>query len=162
MLGEEHGAHARLAYQAPIASWYVQPRLDLHLTYVHRDSYTETGAGPFDLAVESEGATTFAAIPAVGVGGRILIGETAVLRPFASAGVELNANGDWAATARFADQPGSRGFRATTPIPDVLGKFTLGAEVLSSTSWNFRLQYSTEVGGGYASHAGLGRVGYRF
>ncbi|WP_429228489.1 hypothetical protein [Inquilinus ginsengisoli] len=156
------GAHARLAYQAPIADWYVQPRLDLHLTYVHGNSYTETGAGPFDLAVESEGATAFTAIPAVDVGGRIAIGETVVLRPFASAGLELNANGDWAATARFADQPGSRGFRATTPIPDVLGKFTLGAEVLSSTSWDFRLQYGAEVGDGYASHAGLGRLAYRF
>ncbi len=119
-------------------------------------------AGPFDLAVESEGATAFTAIPAVEVGRRIQIGGTAVLRPFASAGIELNANGDWAATARFADQPGSRGFRATTPIPDVLGKFTLGAEVLNSTSWDFRLQYSAEVGDGYASHAGLGRLGYRF
>ncbi|MGF6230087.1 uncharacterized protein YhjY with autotransporter beta-barrel domain [Inquilinus ginsengisoli] len=156
------GAHARLAYQAPIADWYVQPRLDLHLTYVHGNSYTETGAGPFDLAVESEGATAFTAIPAVEVGGRIAIGGTVVLRPYASAGVELNANGDWAATARFADQPGSRGFRATTPIPDVLGKFTLGAEVLSSTSWDFRLQYGAEVGDGYSSHAGLGRLAYRF
>jgi outer membrane autotransporter protein len=156
------GAHARLAYQAPIADWYVQPRLDLHLTYVHGNSYTETGASPFDLAVESEGATAFTAIPTVEVGRRIPIGGTAVLRPFASAGIELNANGDWAATARFAGQPGSRGFRATTPIPDVLGKFTLGAEVLNSTNWDFRLQYSAEVGDGYASHAGLGRLGYRF
>ncbi|MGO1081370.1 autotransporter outer membrane beta-barrel domain-containing protein, partial [Inquilinus sp. CA228] len=68
------GANARLAYQAPIADWYVQPRLDLHLTYVHGNSYTETGAGPFDLAVESEGATAFTAIPAVEVGRRIPIG----------------------------------------------------------------------------------------
>jgi hypothetical protein len=75
---------------------------------------------------------------------------------------KLNANGDWAATARFADHPGSRGFRATTPIPDVLGKFTLGAEVLSSTNWDFRLQYGAEVGDGYASDAGLGRLAYRF
>ncbi|WP_155888872.1 autotransporter outer membrane beta-barrel domain-containing protein [Inquilinus limosus] len=156
------GAHARLAYQVPVEAWYVQPRLDLHLTYVHSDGYTETGAGPFNLDVEAEGAMTFAAIPAVEVGGRIPIGPTAVLRPFASAGVELNANGDWAATARFADQPGSRGFRAETPIPDVLGRFTLGAELLSSANWDFRLQYSAGVGDGYASHAGLGRVAYRF
>ncbi|MDR6293941.1 hypothetical protein E9232_006495 [Inquilinus ginsengisoli] len=156
------GAHARLAYQAPIADWYVQPRVDLHLTYVHGNGYTETGAGPFDLAVASEGATAFAAVPAVEVGGRIPLGGAAVLRPFASAGLELSANGDWAATARFADQPGSGGFRATTPIPDVLGKFTLGAEVLNNTNWDFRLQYSAEVGDGYASHTGLGRLGYRF
>ncbi|MGK9167461.1 hypothetical protein KXR53_14245 [Inquilinus limosus] len=156
------GAHARLAYQVPVEAWYVQPRLDLHLTYVHSDGYTETGAGPFNLDVEAEGATTFAAIPAVEVGGRIPIGQTAVLRPFASAGVELNANGDWAATARLAGQPGGRGFRAETPIPDVLGRFTLGAELLSSANWDFRLQYSAGVGDGYASHAGLGRLAYRF
>ncbi|MBP0495763.1 autotransporter outer membrane beta-barrel domain-containing protein [Roseomonas indoligenes] len=160
------GAHTRLAYQVPFGGeaggWYVQPRVDLHLNYVRSGGYTESGAAPFNLAVDSRGATTFTAVPAVEVGGRLRLGDRMVLRPFASAGIELNANGDWAATARLAGQPASRGFRASTPIPDVLGKFTLGAELLTTANWDLRVQYSAEVGDGYTSHTGLARVAYRF
>ncbi|MBI0539434.1 autotransporter outer membrane beta-barrel domain-containing protein [Roseomonas sp. KE2513] len=160
------GAHARLAYQVPFGDeavgWYVQPRVDLHLNYVRSGGYTESGAAPFNLTVTSQGATTFTAVPAVEVGGRVRLSEATVLRPFASAGVELGANGDWAATARLASQPASRGFRASTPIPDVLGKFTLGAELLTTANWDLRVQYSAAVGDRYTSHAGLARVAYRF
>jgi hypothetical protein len=164
------GAHARIAYTIPfqgspegsLEGWYLQPRLDLHLSHVHSGGYTESGAAPFNLAVESEGATTFTATPAVEVGARIRLSEGAVLRPFASAGVEMIANNDWAATARFAGQPASHGFRASTPIPDVLGKFTVGADLLNSSRWDFRLQYIAETGDGYVSHTGVSRAVYRF
>jgi hypothetical protein len=164
------GAHTRIAYTIPfegkpegsLAGWYLQPRLDLHLSHVRGGSYTESGADPFNLAVQVEGATTFTATPAMEVGTRIRLSEGAVLRPFASAGVELIANGDWAATARFAGQPASRGFRASTPIPDVLGKFTVGTDLLNTTNWDLRIQYTAEVGDGYTSHTGMGRLAYRF
>jgi uncharacterized protein YhjY with autotransporter beta-barrel domain len=164
------GAHTRIAYTIPfegkpegaLAGWYLQPRLDLHVNHVRGGGYTESGAGPFNLAVESEGGTTFTATPAIEVAARIRLSEGAVLRPFASAGVELIANGDWAATARFAGQPASRGFRASTPIPDMLGKFTVGADLLNTTNWDLRVQYTAEVGDGYTSHTGMGRLAYRF
>lgn len=164
------GAHARAAYQfaffgapgAVVESWYVQPRVDLHLNYVRSGSYTETGSSPFNLAVQGEGAKTFAAVPAVEIGGRVRVGEGMVLRPFASAGVSLNANSDWAATARFAGQPNSRGFRASTPIPDVLAKVTAGAELLTGANWDLRVQYSGEFGDRYTSHTGMARIAYRF
>jgi outer membrane autotransporter protein len=155
------GAHGRIAYQLPFDGWYLQPRLDLHLVHVRSSGYAERGAGPFNLDVEAGNATTFAAVPAVEVGGRIRLNEGMVLRPFASAGVSFSANRDWTAAARFAGQAGP-GFRATTPIPDVLGKFTLGAELLSSTRWDVRVQYSAEVGSGYRSHVGMARLAYRF
>ena len=44
----------------------------------------------------------------------------------------------------------------------MLGKFTLGAELLTTANWDLRVQYSAEVEDGYASHAGLARVAYRF
>lgn len=156
------GAHARLAYQIQLGSWYVQPRLDLHLTYVRSSGYTEAGAEPFNLMVNAEGETTFAAVPAVEVGGRIRLSDTAVLRPYASAGIQASAHQDWATTARFAGQPTSRGFRVTTPLPGTLGKFAVGAELLNSANWDLRLQYSAEVGDDYVSHTGVGRLAYRF
>jgi hypothetical protein len=100
-------------------------------------------------------------VPAVEVGGRIPLGREAVLRPFASAGVSFSANRDWATAARFSGQAGP-GFRVGTPIPDVLGRFTLGAEVLTSSRWDVRVQYGAEVGRHYASHTGMARLAYRF
>lgn len=81
------GAHSRIAYQVPFDGWYLQPRLDLHLTYVHSGSYTESGAAPFSLSVEGEGSTLVSAVPAIELGGRIRLSETTVLRPYVSAGV---------------------------------------------------------------------------
>ena len=94
--------------------------------------------------------------------GRLRLGEVAVLRPFASAGVKVHDNDDWKATARFAGQPASRGFQATTPIPSVLGRFSLGADVSGAANWEFRLQYTAEIGDRYASHVGMARIAYRF
>ncbi|PZP42709.1 MAG: hypothetical protein DI601_17475 [Azospirillum brasilense] len=156
------GAHTRIAYQIPFEGWYLQPRVDLHLNHVRSGSYTENGASPFNLTVDSHGETSVAATPALEVGGRLNLGEGMVLRPYASAGISLISNGDWTATARFAGQPAGRGFRATTPIPDTLGKFAVGAELLSGGNWDFKLQYSADVGDGYVSHAGMGRIAYRF
>jgi len=156
------GAHSRIAYQIPFDGWYLQPRLDLHLTYVRSGSYTETGAAPFNLSVDAEGSTLFSAVPAIELGGRIRLNEAAVLRPYVSAGVAAMAHDDWATRARFAGQPGSSGFRATTPIPDVLARFTLGADLLSGANWDFGVQYRLDAGDGYVSHAGIGRLAYRF
>ncbi len=156
------GAHTRLAYQIPFEGWYLQPRMDLHLNHVRSAGYTESGAAPFNLTVDGQSATGFATTPAMEIGGRVPLGDGMVLRPYASAGISLLSNGDWDATARFAGQPASHGFRASTPMPDVLGKFTAGAELLSSGNWDFKLQYSADVGDGYVSHTGVGRIAYRF
>jgi hypothetical protein len=85
-----------------------------------------------------------------------------VLRPFASAGVRFGTNGDWTTTARLAARPVGQGFRVSTPIPDVVGRFTLGAELLGTERWDLRIQYTAEVGDCYAAHAGTGRIAYRF
>lgn len=156
------GGHGRVAYVLPLGDWYLQPRLDLHVNHVWSGAFTETGAGPFNLSVDGQSSTTASGVPAVEVGGRMRLGERAVLRPFASAGVVLSANNDWAATARFAGQSSTLGFRTTTPVPDVLGRFAVGAEILSGTNWDLRAQYSADLGERYTSQAGVARISYRF
>jgi hypothetical protein len=156
------GAHARLAYQFAAGGGYVQPRLDLHLTHVRSSSFTETGAGPFNLALDAAGATAFVAVPAIEIGTRIRLGDSAVLRPYASAGIGFTAASTWAATARFAGTQATPGFRAATPVPGVVGRLTLGAEILGTARWDLRLQYAAEFGERYNAHAGVARLAYRF
>jgi hypothetical protein len=86
-----------------------------------------------------------------------------MLRLYANGGISVLGNSEWAATARFADQFGvGSGFRALTPLPNTLAKFNIGAEIFSSAAWDFRLQYSADVGGQYMSQSGLGRLAYQF
>src|SRR5690606_34087995 len=157
------GAHARVAYRMDLArNWYLEPRLDLDLVHVRGKAYRESGAAPFDLEVESARATSFTVVPAIEVGGTLRIGESGVLRPFASAGVKIHDHDDWTTTTRFAGQSASHGFRATTPMPGVLGRFSIGADMARGANWEFRLQYTAEIGDRYASHVGMARLAYRF
>ncbi|WP_131829591.1 autotransporter outer membrane beta-barrel domain-containing protein, partial [Teichococcus deserti] len=156
------GAHARLAYRLPLEGGYLQPRLDLHLTHLRGGGYTESGAAPFNLAVEAERATLLTAEPAIELGGRLRLGAASLLRPYASLGVAALAPGDWAARARFAGQEGSDGFRARTPMPELLAKLTFGADLLGADDWELGLLYRLELGDHYVAHAGVGRLAYRF
>jgi uncharacterized protein with beta-barrel porin domain len=84
------------------------------------------------------------------------------LRPFVSFAGEYLGNSDWAARARFVDQPNSAGFRTSTPLPDGLGKFAVGAELMGSANWDLRLQYNADVGSNYVSQTGALKVDFRF
>jgi len=156
------GAHGRVAYQIPLGGWYLQPRVDLHLMQVSSAAYTETGAGPFDLSIEGHGYTVFVTEPTLEFGGEVALPNGAVLRPFISAGLEISANNDWTTGARFAGQPDGTDFETTVPVPDMLGRFNVGASLVTSKNWDLTFRYSAEVGDGYLSQAGLGQMSYRF
>jgi uncharacterized protein YhjY with autotransporter beta-barrel domain len=156
------GVHTRIAYQIPMGGWYVQPFVDLGATYLRSGAFTETGAGPFNLAVNSQGSTVLSASAAVEVGGSLPLGSLGTLKPFASVGFGVLSDDDWSVRARFADQPDARGFKASTPMPDTVAKFRVGARLASGTNWDFQLQYNADVASNYLSHAGIGRIAYRF
>jgi hypothetical protein len=157
------GVHSRVAYTLPLGSWYVQPFVDFHANYLRSGAYTETGNTPFNLAVDAEGSTTLAASAALEVGTGIALRGDAMLRLYANGGISVLGNSEWAATARFANQFGSgSSFRASTPLPNTLAKLNVGAEIFSSAEWDFRLQYSADVGGQYMSQSGLGRLAWHF
>jgi outer membrane autotransporter protein len=157
------GGTLRASYQAVFDSFYLRPMVELRLINVANSGYTETGAAPFNLAVSSASSTTVVGTGALEVGTRVSLGEEGTLHLYASAGLSLYGDDGWAADARFAAAPAGTGsFRATTPIPDVLGRFAIGANLYTAGNMEVRVQYNADIGEGFAAHTGMARVAYRF
>jgi uncharacterized protein with beta-barrel porin domain len=156
------GVNSRVAYQIPFETWYLKPGIDLHAAYVGSGGYTESGAAPFNLAVQSASSVAVAATAAIEVGTLVNLGRIGMLRPFASAGIGALSTDGWAATARFASAQDGSSFRASTPLPAVVGRFTAGADLYATANWSFKLQYSGDVANGYQSHTGSGRIAWSF
>jgi uncharacterized protein YhjY with autotransporter beta-barrel domain len=157
------GVHLRAAYRHQAGDWQVKPFADLHADYVHADAYQETGAGPFDLEVKQHSDVALAGSAGVEVRGEMTIGEKDLrVLPFASAAIEILDGDNWAVAARFSDPAGAQGFKASTPLPNVLGKFAVGAEVAGGERWNLRLQYSADVGDTYTAQSGAARLAVSF
>jgi outer membrane autotransporter protein len=156
------GLHARIAYDMPQGNWYAKPFVNLHAIYLASNSYTESGAGAFDLAVARETDVALAGGAGMELGGNINLGKSASLHPFVSASGEYLGNSDWAARARFADQPASRGFRTSTPLPNALAKIAVGADLVSGAKWDVRLQFSPDFGKDYFSEMGELKFDLRF
>ncbi|MGE0417830.1 MAG: hypothetical protein AB7O80_13580 [Acetobacteraceae bacterium] len=155
------GANGRVAYQIPFEHFYLKPMLDVNAIYVGSSAYTETGAAPFNLAVRSGSAGAVSATAAVEIGTLISLGAVGTLHPYASVGVGALSGNGWSATAHFAGvQSGS--FSATTPIPNLVGRVTAGADLIAGENWKFKLQYNGDVGAYYHSHTGSARISYAF
>ena len=156
------GLHGRISYETPLgAKAYAKPFIDGRVVHLKANGYSETGASPFDLEIESHGSAELAGGAGLELGTRITIGDGAILRPFASAAFEV-LNNDWSVTARFADQPSGPSFSADAPAPGRLGRFTLGADVLAAKNIDFSLIYTLQTGTQYQSHYGVARLTYRF
>ncbi len=67
--------------------WYAKPRLDVTVDRVSSESFTESGAGAFNLDVAGQTETYFAIQPAVEFGGDIALDGGTVVRPTLTLGL---------------------------------------------------------------------------
>jgi uncharacterized protein YhjY with autotransporter beta-barrel domain len=155
------GLHARAAYEVPFQRWYLRPTLDLHAAYVRMDGYSESGAAPFNLDVDSSDKVFLAAAPTLEIGTRLDLADGSTLRAFASAGAAFFADNDWRTDASFADASADT-FASELPIPDTVARVGLGIEMVTTKRISAKLQYAGDFGDGYSSNAGMFRVGYMF
>ncbi len=156
------GVSGRVAYQIPFERWYMKPSLDLHAAYVGSSAYTESGAAPFNLAVQSAAGGALAATAAIEIGTIIDFGHGGRLRPYASAGMGVLSTDGWTTTARFAGVQDSNSFRASTPLPIAVGRFAAGVDLYATESWGIKLQYTGDVSGSFQSHTGSARASWSF
>ena len=157
------GAHMRAAYSFAMGKdGFVRPFVEGHAIRVEDKAFTENGDSPFRLAVEGNADTALIGVAGVELGDTFHLSNGMTLRPFASAAVEFGNNRDWTTTARFADQPQSESFDLQTAGPGTVGRFSLGAELLSAKHLSLSLQYVPEVGKGFTSNTGLARLTYSF
>lgn len=157
------GAHFNASYQKFYGNWYVEPQINLDMTYLRLDGYRETGAGPFNLDVSTSDDVVFSATPAVKLGRRVNLENGTILNAYATAGVRFLSGNDWNTNARFANVASSSGGLGTTlDTPDVLGRFGAGVEVFNEGGINFRVQYDASVASNYLSHQAELRLSVAF
>ena len=87
------GLHFRAAYEIPRDGSYAEPAIDVDLNHIRIDDYTETGAGDFDLAVDSSNAKILTGTPWIKVGRREDSSSGGTLNADASAGVNKPERG---------------------------------------------------------------------
>lgn len=156
-------ARVRAAYTLAHESTYLRPFVDFDVIYTHAGGYTETGAGIYNLKVNSQSETAFVATPAVEVGTQMQLDGGWSLDGFASAGLSLSTEDNWRTTASLVSAPaGSGAFATTLPVADVVGRVGVGVKLTSSNGFDATMEYGGAFGDDYASHNGFLRLSKRF
>ena len=142
------GGQFRAAYLVDRGSWYLKPLLDLNLTRVNLNGFSEQGAGGASLIVSGTGETVFSASPAVEAGTQASLQNGALLRPFAKLGVSAFSNTNFAVAASFSGAPpGTAPFSVATGIDSVTADVSAGADLfLPDSRWALKLAYNGHYG----------------
>ncbi len=142
------GGQLRAAYLIDRETWYIKPLVDLNLTRVNLNSFTEQGAGGANLIVSGSGETIFSASPAVEIGTQTTFQGGATLRPFAQLGLSVFSNTDFNVNSAFAGAPAGVGpFQVTTAIDRLTADVATGADLfLPDNRWALKLAYAGHYG----------------
>ncbi|HMR31496.1 MAG TPA: autotransporter outer membrane beta-barrel domain-containing protein [Geminicoccaceae bacterium] len=139
------------------------PYVDLDAIYTRQPSYDESGAGDLNLDVRSSDQWSLVATPSVEVGGRVTVGETNTLRPYARVGLALSNQDDWTSKARLAAAPGGAdGFESSVPMDEVTTKVGAGLQLDTQRGLELRLQYDGQFSSNLTSHGGSLRIALPF
>ncbi|HWE44781.1 MAG TPA: autotransporter domain-containing protein, partial [Caulobacteraceae bacterium] len=156
------GLHARAAYQIPFAHFYLEPALDGDLNDINLPSYTESGAGAFDLRVKAANDVIATGTPNLRVGTRLQLGSTAV-DAYVGAGVSFISGNTYTTNAQFADVPAAfGGFTNTLTNASVAGKLIAGLELFTTSHLDLRLEYDGLFARHQTENGGQVRLSYRF
>lgn len=157
------GTHLRAAYTFDLGKAVtLKPFTDLHAMYVRSSAFTESGNSPFNLDVAQQGDFEVSGAAGVEVAGRIELGDGVAVRPFISGAFEANSNSDWTTSARFAGQTDADRFSVKTATPDLVGRVSVGANLIGSKSFDVSVSYSPEWGQNYNAQSAVGSVTFRF
>lgn len=126
-------------------------------------NYTETGAGEFNLDVDSSESTILTGTPWLKLGRRADLRGGGTLNAYASAGVSLSTGEDFDTTARLASAPPGIGdFTTTLDNPGVVGRLSAGLELFATDRIQLRLQYDGSFAENQSENAGQIRFAYFF
>jgi hypothetical protein len=155
------GMHVRAAYQIPLGRFYLEPAFDGDLNDINLSSYTESGAGAFNLKVNSANNLIATGTPNLRVGARLDVGS-ATVDAYVGAGVSFIAGNNYTTDASFAAAPGFGTFTNTLTNAHVAGKFSAGVEVFTAQHLDVRLEYDGVVAAHEVENGGQVRFKYRF
>ncbi|MDO9355806.1 MAG: autotransporter outer membrane beta-barrel domain-containing protein, partial [Solirubrobacteraceae bacterium] len=157
------GLHGRVAYRMPQDGWYAKPYVDLHAVRMHTGAFTETGAGDFDLNVQSAHGTLYTLSPMLEFGTRRQLDSGYTLHGFVAAGALLHNGDAFGAPSSMQGMAasGATPFQASAELPRNQAKVNLGVDIGWKQS-TLRLEYGGEYGRGYRSNTATVRMNVLF
>lgn len=129
----------KLSRGIPLARGYIRPSLELGGTWLHRNGFTETGAGPLDLIVAGGNDFIFHASPMLEIGTEMPIVDGIVGHPFARVGMSFYSGADSTITAGFA--PFTPTVTLVNSSDSVYADLAAGVDILSDRNWTARFLY---------------------
>jgi len=137
----------RAAYVVGSPHLYWKPVLDLNLSYLDLDSFTETGGNGAALSVRGTSKTLFSAAPTLEAGSEFWLSNGTLVRPLVRGGAIWYSDDDFALTAGFAAAPAGAGtFTINTGIDQVMGLVGAGLEIVNADNDALRFTYDAQLG----------------
>jgi hypothetical protein len=151
----------RASYLFDFQSWYLRPRTDLDITRIARGAFSQRGADDLNMQFRAFDEVQASVTPTLEVGGRLAVGDI-TLRPYASAGLTVNARTQWENQFNFQfDRSGTpASFTTTTPRLGFNG--TLGLDAKVSDAIDIKLEYNSTRTENSQSHEASLKAAYRF
>ncbi len=147
--------HLRAAYLIERGTWYLKPKVDVDVTHLKLDGYSETGAGALNLTVDDTSETIVSATPALEIGAEYGESGKTLYRPYLSVGATVFGDNDFSVSAKFEGTPsGVAPFAVASEFDDVLGVVSAGVDILSQSGVNLRVGYTGRFGERTEEHSG--------
>lgn len=154
-------AHGRVSHDLMQGSdAYVRPLIDLGVTHVIRDGFSEKGAGGVNLKVDKESDTFVTLQPMIEIGAERKLESGTLLRPYARIGVtQFLTDNDRSITARLSGAPASVApFTVVSELDRTYGDVSFGLDVLQKSGMVVRVDYT----GQFSEHTSTNVVGVKF
>lgn len=135
-----------------IGGVYAKPMIDLNVTRIETEAFTETGAGAANLSVEGEVHAIYSASPALELGMQIRSGAL-TFRPYARVGATFFAGAAYDTTASFVSAPGSV-FTVESVFDTRYVDIAAGVDVLSASGVDVKLTYDGRFSENSEMHSG--------
>ncbi|MFA5321859.1 MAG: autotransporter domain-containing protein, partial [Smithella sp.] len=157
--GKEYVGYAELGYKLNAGGVTIRPLVAFQVDYLDQESFEETGAGIYNLAVDDNGTGSYQSFLGVNISGDIKMGASASLKP------ELRlkwahefSNDDHLINAQLAGGGGSFTVEAETLSRDtaIVGA---GLTLMFNKNVSAYVQYDAELNSDFINHTGL--VGLR-
>ncbi|MCI5076913.1 autotransporter outer membrane beta-barrel domain-containing protein [Oricola sp.] len=141
-------AHARLSHTIGGSSGYLRPSMDVGVTWVRANGFTEEGDSPVALIVEEQTQRFVTIAPSLEIGGEFRATEQTVVRPFASIGyIGVPLGSDPGISAAFVGAPASVDpFTVYGDADSAYLDLKLGFDVVSEPGMSFRALATAQIG----------------
>ncbi|HET6239651.1 MAG TPA: autotransporter outer membrane beta-barrel domain-containing protein [Acetobacteraceae bacterium] len=157
------GGLLRGAYDFAFDGWYVRPYGDLAVYHSNMPNFAESGSSSYALNVHGSSNTNVEVSPMVEIGGRYAIDAADVLRPYAAIGISYLPNNSRTIGASLVGASAADGtFQTLIQSPTLLGDLDIGVQLYRSGGFEFKAEYTMQVGGSLLSMGGSARIAYHF